>query len=396
MLNIITMTPWEHRDKYIQRDDVGYEIRDTVDSVFERYIASDAWKMNEHKQLVGELATKLIYAEYLAEYYGHEVDNSPLKIGEKGYTYGCDSYISPINSISCYIKTGLCILCAASHDFKIYTNLYDLDDITIEFLAKREEEYTVYVNLFSANFFRSNVLGKGPYTLIESLSDRITIDGKKPTEENSFRFGTYNDRFYLMYPEYIAQSKKEYDSRPKYYNEAYRFDTTVTLPARDFIMDIERRELSYYDWKDENELEKQVQNGKCTELFLEYEVIIHMQSLLYEFSVKYPFIFAVREVEDGSMECRKFCLVKFPTLLEMLEDMYSNAVYTGCSRVMYAAWDKETFESDDLFRMDLFEDVELYVEIDVKNKQLHIYNNGYFGRKKFFDFYRDDAKFIDY
>lgn len=387
MLHLITMTPWEHRDKYIQRNKKGYEIYDNVDMVFNRYIACDVFDWGNGKPLIGELVAKPVYAEYIAQYHGSECDFSPLKFSEKGYTYECDSYISSINTLRSNIKTGLCILCAASYGFNVYANKNDLDKITIDFLARREEDYTVFLNLFSD--FSSEW-----YKLDKSLHARITIDGITLTEENLFNLVGYCDK--IIRPEYVVQSKKEYDRRNQpSHHDPYRFDTLISLTARDFIMDIERRETSVFGWNNENELEERVHGGKCTKLFLGYEIIIHTQSLLDEFYAKYPVVFAVWEHEDGGMECGQFHLVKYPTLLEMLNDMYNDAYEKGYSRAIYAVWNKPFFEDNSLYRMDLFDDVELYVEIDAKNKQLHIYDNGYFGRKKFFEFYRDDAKFIE-
>lgn len=386
MLDLITMTPWEHRGKYVQHHKNGSRINNTVESIFEQYVAKDVWDLGNGDPLVGELAVKPVYAGYIARYRGSDLDDSPLRIGEKGYTLECDSYVSSIYTMNHYMKTGLCILCAANYGIKVYADKDDLDKITIEFLAKREEAYTVYLNLFS------EYISCDWSELDKSLYDRITIDGKRLTKENYFDLvGSSDERTLQMYPEYVLQSKKEYYRQNRSSDHApYRFDAVVTFPARNFIMNVERGEMAGFH-KGGGE---RAGSGKYAELFPGYEVVVHTQNLKKEFVAKYPVVFAVRKFEDGSMECGQLHLVKYPTLLEMLNDMYNDANGKGCSRVMYAVWDKPSFREDDPYKMDLFEDVEVYVEIDAENKRLHLYDKGYFGRKKFFGFYRDDAKFI--
>lgn len=367
MINFITVTPWEYRampDGYSREYfELSCEnLRETARS----YLLREAYTGDDEAH-IGVLKSDPIFEELISKYHGSEIDPSSLRLSDKGFALECDSYITSAADINSHLIAGLCVLEAARRGKKIFMDKSLFDEITLKFLAERGELYTIYVCEFT---------DWGLYDTFKECAERIAFDGKKFSKGEIADHILRSNRTKVI-PKYIDRAKEVFE---KFISKEERyhcfFDAVISLSAEEFCSKA-REELQSDD-------EHSGMEG--------YRIYVHTQALRKESLAKYPIVLAAREYSDGSSECEHISLVKYPTLYEQADGMRQDAEEHGCSKAVYALFDCEILDG---FYNDVFDDVDLYVEVNADRRELHLYDGkNVFGKKAFFDIYNESTRYI--
>lgn len=356
MLEFTVMTPWEYREKeegtdsrfyFSYSDSLGSTNKEVFNKIFMRDL--DDWEEKGVDNLVPELLSEPVYAEYIGLFHGDEVDGSPLRICPDGYTLQCDSYRCIANSVYSDILEGLVILAQEKYSYRIV--VAGMNELAVRFLANRDETYRVVISAFS-DFPSTLALSFG------DLSQRITVNGKPLSLKNAREIESQYDEL-------------DDDILRKMVNVG-RLNTNHKL-----IFDVSKRlthaELSDIDgsWKKR-----------------EFSVYVHDSIFQRDYyPIRYPYIYALEDIEGGAVGSP--CNIGFDNLAQMTEQIYKESLSRASDRIGYAIWFGSNYYLPHSFQCDLFKNVMLYVFVDKGKKHLHIYDGqSPLGRERYIELIR--------
>ena len=352
MLEFTVMTPWEFREKeeksdsrfyFSYSDSLGSTNKEVFNKIFMRDL--DDWEEKGVDNLVPELLSEPVYAEYIGLFHGNEADDSPLRICPDGYTLKCDSYRCLANTVYSDILQGLVILAQEKYSYRIVVN--GMNELAVRFLANRDETYRVVISAFS-DFPRTLALSFG------DLSERITINGKPIS---------------LQAADEICEQYEELN------DDILKFqDKPMRMSEYDLMTDVSSRMSS----------KTLAKRSGFDSMMSNFKVVIHDNNLRIDFyPIEHPYIYAVEQ--QGETTCGSPCCLYAENIAQLAQAVYEDALSRSAKEVSYAVWRGYTYYNTHCFNADLFIDVEMYIFADKEKNCLHIYSGeNPFGRERFF------------